>query len=40
VFGCAPVLHAQAQGDHVSAGTLLIESLAIGREIGDWESIA
>jgi predicted ATPase/class 3 adenylate cyclase len=31
---------AYAQGDHVSAETLLTESLAIGREVGDWESIA
>jgi len=31
---------AHAQGDHVSAETLLTESLAIGREVGDSESIA
>jgi predicted ATPase/transcriptional regulator with XRE-family HTH domain len=31
---------AQAQGDNVSAETLLTESLAIGREVGDSESIA
>ena len=31
---------AYAQGDHVSAETLVTESMAIGREVGDWESIA